>query len=155
MVIIHILKYIYLQFIISMNIFRKNWNYTLNIEIADLIITTSIYVSINHKLRERKVKTFTRNWRDHKMTGTHKHTETVSRYFDWHGRLSQSKESKCLWTHDKDGVTREFTKGATRGLRRDGWREILQFLVRVFTFLSLNLWFFVLRYFPFHVVCVN
>ena len=44
----------------------------------------------------------------------HTHMETVSRYFDWHGRLSQSKESKCLWTHDKDGVTREFTKGATR-----------------------------------------
>ena len=29
-------------------------------------------------------------------TGTHKHTETVSRYFNWHGRLSQSEESKCL-----------------------------------------------------------
>ena len=38
-----------------------------------------------------------------KGTGTHKHTETESRYFDWHGRLPQSKESKCLWTHDKDG----------------------------------------------------
>ena len=24
------------------------------------------------------------------------HTETLSRYFDWHGRLSQSKESKHL-----------------------------------------------------------
>ena len=31
-----------------------------------------------------------------KGTGTHKHTETESRYFDWHGRLPQSKESKCL-----------------------------------------------------------
>ena len=60
----------------------------------------------NHKLRERKVKTLTRNWRDHRRTGTYKHTETVSRYFDWHGSLSQSKESKCLWTHDKDGATR-------------------------------------------------
>ena len=30
--------------------------------------------------------------RDHKRTGTHKHMETVSRYFDWHGRLSQSKD---------------------------------------------------------------
>ena len=29
-------------------------------------------------------------------TGTHKHTETESRYFDWRGRLPQSKESKCL-----------------------------------------------------------
>ena len=35
-----------------------------------------------HKLRERKVKALTRNWRDHKRTGTHKHMETVSRYFD-------------------------------------------------------------------------
>jgi hypothetical protein len=60
----------------------------------------------NHKLRERKVKTLTRNWRDHWRTGTHKHTETVSRYFDRHGRLFQSEESKCFWTHDKDGVTR-------------------------------------------------
>ena len=51
-----------------------------------------------------------------------RHTETVSRYFDWHGSLSQSKESKCLWTHDKDGITREFMKGATRGLR-EGWME--------------------------------
>ena len=58
------------------------------------------------------------NWRDQKRTGTHKHTETVSRYFDWHSHLSQSKESKCLWTHDKDGVTREFTKGATRTVSR-------------------------------------
>ena len=33
----------------------------------------------NHKLKERKVKTLTRNWRDHRRTGTHKHTETVSR----------------------------------------------------------------------------
>jgi len=46
----------------------------------------------NHKLRERKVKTLTRNRRDHKTTGTHKHAETVSRYFDWHGRLSQSNQ---------------------------------------------------------------
>ena len=59
------------------------------------------------------MKTLTRNWRNHRRTtGTHKHTETVSKYFDWHGRLSQSEESKCLWTHNKDGVPREFTKGA-------------------------------------------
>ena len=50
------------------------------------------------------------------------HTKTESRYFDWHGHLPQSKESKCLWTHDKDGVTGEFMKGATRGLR-EGWIE--------------------------------
>ena len=44
---------------------------------------------LNFKLRERKVKTLTRNWRDHKTTGTHKHTETVSRYFNWHCRFPQ------------------------------------------------------------------
>ena len=32
-----------------------------------------------------------------KGTGTHKHTETESRYFDWHGRLPQSKESKSVF----------------------------------------------------------
>ena len=46
----------------------------------------------NQKLWERKVKTLTRNWRDHWRTGTHKQTETVSRYFDRHGRLYQSEE---------------------------------------------------------------
>ena len=39
------------------------------------------------------MKTLTRNWRDHCRIGTRKHTETVSRYFDRHGRLYQSKES--------------------------------------------------------------
>ena len=33
-----------------------------------------------HKIRERKVKTLTRNWRDYWRTGTRTHTETVSRY---------------------------------------------------------------------------
>ena len=65
------------------------------------------------------MKTLTSNWRDHERD---RRTQTESRYFDWHGRLPQSKESKCLWTHDKDCVTREFTKGATRGLR-EGWME--------------------------------
>ena len=55
----------------------------------------------NHKIRKRKVKTLTRNWRDHRGIDTQKHTETVLRYFDWHGRLCQSEESKCSWTHAK------------------------------------------------------
>ena len=63
------------------------------------------------------MKTLTRNWRDHCRIGPWKHTETASKYFDGHGRLSQSKKRKCLWTHDKNGITREFMKGATRGLR--------------------------------------
>ena len=55
----------------------------------------------NHKIWERKVKTLTRNWRDHRGIDTQKQTETVSKYFDRHGRLCQSEESKCLWTHAK------------------------------------------------------
>jgi hypothetical protein len=47
---------------------------------------------------------------------------TVSKYFDGHGHLSQSEESKCLSTHDRDGVTREFMKGATKGLQEE-WME--------------------------------
>ena len=60
-----------------------------------------------HKIRERKVKTLTRNWRDHWRIGTRKHTETVSRYFDRHGSLYQSKERMFVKTFslliDKDG----------------------------------------------------
>jgi hypothetical protein len=47
-----------------------------------------------HKIRERKVKTYQklkRSW----WTGTRKHTVTKSKYFDGHGRLSQSEEGKC------------------------------------------------------------
>ena len=39
---------------------------------------------------------------------TNTHTETKSKYFDGHGRPSQSEESECMWAHDKDGVTRVF-----------------------------------------------
>ena len=67
-------------------------------------IFVRIIIQLNDKIRERKVKTLTRNWRDHYRTGTRKHTETVLKYFDRHVRLSQSEESKCLWTHDKYGV---------------------------------------------------
>ena len=35
---------------------------------------------------------------------TNTHTETKSKYFNGHGRLSQSEESECMWTHDKNGV---------------------------------------------------
>jgi hypothetical protein len=44
------------------------------------------------------------------------------KYFDGHRRLSQSEESEYMWTHDKDGVTREFLEGATRGLQ-EKWME--------------------------------
>ena len=56
------------------------------------------------------MKTLAKSWRDHCRTGTRKDTETKSKYFDRHGRLSQSEESECMWTHDKDGVTRFFER---------------------------------------------
>ena len=95
--------------------FPFHWSLSLSIYIYIYIYIDHVERKVlkyeNHKLRERKVKTLTRNWRDHRRTGIHKQTETISRYFDRHGHLFQSEESKCLWTHDKDGVTREFTKG--------------------------------------------
>ena len=41
------------------------------------------------------------------------------KYFNGHGNLPQSEESEYMWTHDKDGFTREFLKGATRGLQEE------------------------------------
>ena len=35
---------------------------------------------------------------------------TYSKYFDNHNCLSQSEEGSCMWTHGKDGITREFSK---------------------------------------------
>ena len=84
------------------------------------------------------MKTLTRNWRDHRRTGTHKHTETVSRYFDRHGRLSQSEESKCLWTHDKDGITREFTKGYTVILFKMWYWSMYLWLLQFIKFYFIN-----------------
>ena len=66
------------------------------------------------------MKTLTTNWRDHSRIATCKHTKTKSKYFDGHGRLSQPEDSKCTSTHDKEGVTREFMKGAIRGLQPPG-----------------------------------
>ena len=37
--------------------------------------------------------------------------ETYSKYFDDHRYFSQSEESKCMVTHGKGGVTKEFLKG--------------------------------------------
>ena len=34
------------------------------------------------------------------------HMETKSKYFDGHDCSSQSEESKWMWAHDKDGITR-------------------------------------------------
>ena len=46
-------------------------------------------------------------------------TETKSKYFDGHGRPSQSEENECMRAHDKDGVTRVFKRchqGVARGM---------------------------------------
>jgi hypothetical protein len=100
------------------------------------IIVLYILIFKYHKIRERKAKTLPRNWRDHWRTGTWKHMETVLRYFNRHGRLYQSEESKSLWTHDKDGITREFMKSGTRGLR-EGWMERRQeYLNWIITWIS-------------------
>ena len=90
---------------------------------------------------------------------TNTHRETKSKYFDGHGRLSQSEESECMWAHDKDGVTRVLSCTHTHSLSSD-WERwsspskyfdfvsvclcacppwSLQFLVRVLTFFSLIL----------------
>ena len=45
--------------------------------------------------------------------------ETCSKYFNGHRHLSQSEDSEFMWKHDKDGVTREFLKGAPSGLREE------------------------------------
>ena len=66
------------------------------------------------------MKTLTKNWRDHVgQAHEHTHKETKSKYLNRHGCISQSEESKCMWAHDRDGVSLEFLKGATRGLQEE------------------------------------
>ena len=98
------------------------------------------------------MKTLTRNRRDHCRKGTRKCTETVSKYFDGHGSLYQSEDSKCLWIHGKDGIivvcSQTFAlfwlikmavpvKIFQYSFRVPVLQWSLQFLVRVFTFLSM------------------
>ena len=76
-------------------------------------LTVSNRIFKLHKIRERKGKNLTKNWRDYRRKGIRK--------LNWNiftvTAVSQSKENECMWTHDTDGVTSEFLKGATRGLR--------------------------------------
>ena len=99
------------------------------------------------------------NWRDHRRTGTHKHTETVLRYFNWHGCLSQSEERVTLvnslvtpslsWVHkhllssdwERQPCQLKYLNTVSMCLCVPVLLWSLQFLVRVFTFPSLNLWF--------------
>jgi hypothetical protein len=54
------------------------------------------------------VRTLTENWRVHGgQAHEHGHTGTKSKYFDGHGRPSQSEESECMWAHDNDDDTND------------------------------------------------
>ena len=94
-------------------------------------LVSSLYKYINRprgkestevRITQNKGKESENSYQKLKRSPRDRHTKTVSRYFDRHSRLYQSEESKCLWTHDKDGITREFMKDATRGLQEE-WIE--------------------------------
>ena len=57
-----------------------------------------------YKIREKKVKTLTKNWRDHDGQG-HEHTETWMIDFGDHRYLFRSEERKCVWACGNDGAT--------------------------------------------------
>ena len=60
-------------------------------------------VRITQKLEERE-KFYQKKWRDLWLKSTHKHTETWLKRFNDHRCLSQSEESKFMWTYGKDGA---------------------------------------------------
>ena len=47
-------------------------------------------------------------------------TETYSKYFDSHRCLSQSQESECISTHNKDDITRVFERCHQSIAREEG-----------------------------------
>ena len=53
------------------------------------LLTLITYTQIKGKESENSYQELKRSQND-------RHTQTVLRYFDWHGRLSQLKESKWL-----------------------------------------------------------
>ena len=64
--------------------------------------------------------------------------ETCSNYFDSHRCLSQSEESKCMWTHGKDGVTRHSQRSSS--IRREHAVKVAPSLLCVHIHLSLSGW---------------
>ena len=69
------------------------------------IVTTWKYWSMdNTKNRKRKGKLLPKN---EEISGwkVHTNTQKLNIYFNDHRCLSRSEESKCMWTHGKDGVT--------------------------------------------------
>ena len=64
---------------------------------------TEVWIT-QKKNGKRKGKLLRKIWRDLRRKGIHIQ-ETCLRYFDDHSFLSQSEESKFMWTHSKDGTT--------------------------------------------------
>ena len=63
---------------------------------------SEVNILIQHKIRERKVKTLTKNWRYHRRTSTHKlnwNISTITSVF-----INQKRMNVCEWTHDKDDI---------------------------------------------------
>ena len=102
-------------------------------------------------------------WRDLQMKGTHKHTEAELICFDNHRCISQSEESKCMWTHGKDGTKDLFWSWKTSVIVEISQLsfhvfvcvfppEISSFFGKSFPFLFPFFVLSVLRCFPFHVL---
>ena len=79
------------------------WQNTFFLTCIKIKILNIIMPQNKRKERENSYQ----KWRDLQGKGTHKHMEMYLKYYDGHRLLSQSEESGCMWTQDKDGVTRE------------------------------------------------
>ena len=98
------------------------------VDAAKRVNSSKQWINIEkHKLRERKGKTLTRNWRDHKMD---RHTQTHGNCIEIF-RLARPSFS----------IERDLYDTVSVCLCVPVLLWSLQFLVRVFTFLSLNLWY--------------
>ena len=65
-------------------------------------ITLLILSVLFTKIGEKRGNFYQGKWRDLQMKGTFKNTELN---FDDHRCLSWSEDSKCLWTHGKNGTS--------------------------------------------------
>ena len=103
---------VWLVYLISLNTFRIFLETFIVYRWESFFI---LILNITNSLIIKNGKTLNEKWRDLWRKGTHKHMETYLRYFDDHRCLSQSEESKCMWTHGKDGATWEFWKASPGG----------------------------------------
>ena len=83
---------------------RCPWSHGLRPKKLNLTCRPRGKESTEVRISQNKGKESENSYQKLKRSLKDRHTETVSRYFDRHGRLYQSEESKCLWTHNKDGV---------------------------------------------------